>query len=61
MLQISHDWLQILDEENVQCIILDSQTDSELIEVLRSQPRWSVDFEDTEVAIFTLAKSDNVC
>ena len=54
MLQISHDWLQMLDEENVQCIILDSQTDTELIETIRSQPKWIVDVEDTEVVIFTL-------
>ena len=61
MLQISHDWLQMLDEENVQFIILDLQTDAELVEVIRSQPKWIVDFEDTEVIIFTLAKSATIC
>ena len=36
MLQIPHDWLQMLDEENVQCILLDLQTDAELVEAIRS-------------------------
>jgi hypothetical protein len=60
MLQNSHDWLQMLDEENVQFIVLDSQTDADLVETIRSQPEWTVDFEDAELVIFTSAKSANV-
>ena len=52
----SDDWLQVLEEENVQLVILDPILDSELVEVIRSQPEWSVDSEDDELMIFTLSK-----
>lgn len=50
------DWLQVLDEENVQFVVLDSHLDTELMEIIRLQPEWKVDFEDDELTIFTLAK-----
>jgi uncharacterized radical SAM superfamily protein len=60
MLQNSHDWLQMLDEENVQFIILDLQSDADLVETIRSQSKWTVDFEDAELVIFTSAKSTDI-
>ncbi|MFZ5911225.1 MAG: hypothetical protein ACOYYU_14530 [Chloroflexota bacterium] len=50
------DWLQVLDEENVQFVVLDSHLDTELMEIIRLQPEWKVDFENDELVIFTLVK-----
>ena len=50
------DWLHVFEEENVQLVILDPHLDTELVEVIRSQPEWSVDSEDDELVIFTSAK-----
>jgi len=50
------DWLQVFEEENVQLVILDRNLDSELVDAIRSQSEWSVDSEDDELVIFTLAK-----
>ena len=52
----AHEWLQLINEENVQLVILDSHLDSELIEIIRLQPEWKVDSEDDELVIFTLAE-----
>ena len=49
-------WLQYLDEENVQLVILDAQIDLELVNTIRSRPDWNVDFEDDELVIFTPTK-----
>ena len=51
-----HEWLQLLDEENVQLVILDPHLDTELIEIIRLQPEWNIDFEDDEMVIITIAK-----
>jgi hypothetical protein len=48
--------LQWFEKENVQLVILDPVLDSELVELLRSQPGWNLDSEDKEVVIFTLPK-----
>jgi len=48
----AHEWLQLIDEENVQLVILDSQFDSELVQAIRLQPEWAVDFDDNELVIF---------
>ena len=52
----AHEWLQLFDEENVQLLILDAHFDTELIEIIRLEPEWKVDFEDDELVIFTLAQ-----
>jgi hypothetical protein len=52
----THEWLQLFDEENVQLVILDSQLDSELVQAIRLQSDWKVDFEDDELVIFTSTK-----
>ena len=56
MLHSPKNWLGLFDEENVQLVILDAQLDFELINTIRSQPDWTVDFEDEELVIFTSAK-----
>ncbi len=52
----AHECLQLFDEENIQIVILDPNLDTELVEIIRSQPEWSVDFEDDELVVFTIAK-----
>ena len=51
-----HECLQLFDEENVQLVILDTQLDNELVQAIRLQPEWQVDFEDDELVIFKSAK-----
>jgi hypothetical protein len=46
------DWLGMLDEYGVQFLALDLHSDSDLVELFRSQPRWAVDFEDGEAVLF---------
>jgi hypothetical protein len=48
----NEDWLEMLDEYDVQFLVLDLHTDSELLGLFRSQPGWAVDFEDREAIIF---------
>jgi hypothetical protein len=55
-IQPPDEWLQLFDEENIQLVILDSHLDSELVQAIRLQPEWNLDFEDDELVIFTLAK-----
>ena len=50
------DQLRFLGEENVQLVILDTHLDDELVQAIRLQPEWKVDFEDDELVIFTSAK-----
>jgi hypothetical protein len=52
----THEWLQLFDDEHVQLVILDSCLDIELIQAIRSQPEWNVDFEDDELVVFTSNK-----
>ena len=49
----NQDWLKTLDQENVHFVILDPSDDGALVETLRSEQGWIVDFEDTEAVIFT--------
>jgi hypothetical protein len=53
-IQTLDDWLRLFEKEHVQFIILDRQDDAELLKVIHSQPRWIVDFEDDQAAIFAL-------
>ena len=50
-------WLEQLDEAGVQFVILDPRSDGDLLQVLQSQPGWTVDFEDAEAVIFAAAGS----
>jgi len=53
---VNEDWVQVLDGYGVQFLVLDVHSDSELIELFRSQPRWTVDFQDEEAVIFARAE-----
>jgi len=52
---IYEDWLAVFREYGVQFVTLDRDTDSDLLELLRSQPGWTVDFEDREAVLFIRA------
>ena len=48
----SQDWSRVLVEHGVECLVLDRHGDRDLLDFFRSQPGWTVDFEDGEAAIF---------
>ena len=45
----------VLDALRVRYVIVDLKSDGDLHRMMKSQPRWSVDFEDGEGAIFARA------
>jgi hypothetical protein len=40
------DWLAVLDRHAVQFLILDTDRDRDLYQIVRSQPGWRIDFRD---------------
>jgi hypothetical protein len=52
---VNQDWSAMLDEQGVQFLALDRHDDSDLLGFFRSQPGWTVDFEDEEAAILVRA------
>lgn len=55
---MNRDWLERLDEDGVEFVILDLHGDSDLVEIFRPQPAWTVDFEDGEAVVFVRAASE---
>ena len=53
---LNEDWPAVLDEYGVHFLVLDRHDDSDLVKLFRSQPGWTVDFEDREAII--LARAD---
>lgn len=51
------DWLEQLDEADVEFVIVDPHSDAGLLRVLRLQVGWTVDFEDAEAVVFAAAGS----
>jgi len=49
---VNENWPQVLDEYGAQFLVLDCHSDADLLEMFRSQPAWTVDFEDREAVIF---------
>lgn len=52
---MSRDWPALFDNYGVQFIILDLQSDRDLVETIQSQTGWVVDFQDEEAVIFARA------
>jgi hypothetical protein len=48
-------WLGIFEKYDVQFLVLNRHDDSDLLKLFRSQPGWTVDFEDGEAVIFVRA------
>jgi predicted dithiol-disulfide oxidoreductase (DUF899 family) len=57
---MNENWLQYLEEHNVQFAVLSQDQDEELVKTLRRQPGWSVDFEGDGAVIFARSASRNV-
>ncbi len=53
----SNDWLEILDEKKVRCIMLDPKADSTLLGHLESEPTWEVEEADDEFVFLTRNES----
>jgi len=51
-LNTDQNWLDQLDEYDVQSVVLDLHSDGDLVDIFRRQPAWTVDFEDGEAVIF---------
>ena len=52
-----HDWLEQLDEAGVEFVIVDPHSDADLLQALRSEAGWTVDFEDADAVVFAAAGS----
>ena len=48
-------WTAALDKNNVEFVMLDLDSDGDVVEFLHLHPKWSVDFQDEEVVIFARA------
>lgn len=55
------DWLQVLEACDVQFAVLTQRQDGELIEALRRQPGWSVDFEGDGMVILARCLQGITC
>lgn len=51
------DWLAALDALGVEFLVLDIQRDAGLLQLVRSQPGWIVEFQDGEAALFARAET----
>jgi hypothetical protein len=49
---VNKNWLKCFEEQDVQFVVLSQSQDKKLIETLRRQPEWSVDFEGDGAVIF---------
>ena len=45
-------WLAVLDVSGVEFLVVDAHRDHGLLQAARSDPRWTVDFEDEEAVLF---------
>jgi hypothetical protein len=55
---IKEDWLRVIDAYRVQFLVLNRQSEGDVVKLFRSQPGWSVDFEDGESIIFARTDAD---
>ena len=52
---IKEDWVTALDEQGVEYLVLDPQSDREMVKRFRTRPGWKVGFEDKEAVLFVRA------
>jgi hypothetical protein len=53
--KLVENWPRVFDEYGVQFLVLDRHDDTDLLDLFRSQPGWTLDFEDEEAVIFARA------
>jgi uncharacterized radical SAM superfamily protein len=51
--EVDESWLDLLETENVQLVILDPYNDRDMVKAMRSQPGWDIDTDDEELLVFT--------
>ena len=49
---MNKNWLTMLDAHHVRFLVLNLHSESDVVRYFRSQPGWTVDFEDEEAIIF---------
>jgi hypothetical protein len=55
---IKEDWLRVIDACRVQFLVLNLQSEGDVVKLFRSRPGWNVDFEDEESIIFARTDAD---
>ena len=50
------DWLALLDDLDVRFLMLDTRQDCELLQAVQRNPRWALDVEDEDSALFVRAR-----
>jgi hypothetical protein len=50
------DWLALLDDLDVRFLMLDTHQDYELLQAAQRNPRWTLDVEDGNSALFVRAR-----
>ena len=51
--KMGKNWLDWLEDQKVQLVVLDPQDDGDMIKTLRSRSGWDIDADDEELIIFT--------
>lgn len=51
--EVDESWLDLLETENIQLVILDPYDDRDMVKTMRLQPGWDIDSEDEEFLVFT--------
>jgi hypothetical protein len=54
---VNQSWLRMLDAYHVRFLVLNLHSEGDVVKLFRSQPGWSVDFEDGESIIFARAEA----
>ena len=57
---INENWLRVLDEHSARFLVLNLRSEGDMVKFFRSQPGWSVDFEDGESIIFARNEAGQV-
>jgi hypothetical protein len=52
---VKENWLRALDAYHVRFLVLNQQSERDMVTYFRSQPGWAIDFEDGESIIFARA------
>jgi hypothetical protein len=52
---VNEDWVEMVEKQGVQFLVLSRHDDSDLLKLFQSQPGWTVDFEDGEAIVFARA------
>ncbi|MFN2165182.1 MAG: hypothetical protein ACK2U9_02855 [Anaerolineae bacterium] len=50
------DWLALFDDLDVRFLMLDTHQDCELLQAVQRNPRWALDVEDGDSALFVRAR-----